>query len=125
MECPLGDTDSTVSSTEKAFPILRKHRADVTVHEGGYDISKLIDVTVRLPGPNVARVGAVARGVKERHYGPVFRGGDSLHLNSFNQWYRVNWKVKPLGHCSGIMNSSGSEGVRMLRCGRCPRHIQN
>jgi hypothetical protein len=65
-------------SDEEAFPKKTKkseHRADVTIHADGFDISKLIDVTIRLPGLNEARVGgAAARGVvsKEKHYRRVY-----------------------------------------------------
>jgi hypothetical protein len=81
-EWPLGDlrrldddSDSTESDTDEVLPKKKKHRADVTIHADGHDISKLIDVTIRLPGPNEARVGAAAaRGVKakEKHYKRVY-----------------------------------------------------
>jgi hypothetical protein len=69
-------TARTQSPTaEDVYPKKKKHRADVTIHADGHDISKLIDVTIRLPGPNEAKVGAAAaRGVKakERHYKRVY-----------------------------------------------------
>ncbi len=71
-----GDSESSDSDPEEdVFPKKKKHRADVTIHADGYNISKLIDVTIRLPRLNETRVGgAAAKGVaaKERHYKRVY-----------------------------------------------------
>jgi hypothetical protein len=69
------DSDSSDTDAEGEASQLTTHRADITIHADGYGISKLIDVTIRLPGPNDTRVGAAAaRGVKakDRHYRKVY-----------------------------------------------------
>ncbi len=51
------------------------HRADITIHPNGSAISTLIDVTIRLPELNQARVGDAAKKgdkLKRKHYGKVY-----------------------------------------------------